>query len=270
MEWYNKIVKSLSVLVALTISPVFPDACTLKDQCSCEKNDGSLVQLKYLAEYIKEQSVYLTTSHEDSISKFNFNPCIPFTVQASKQGQNGYCNDVVACQHHPELYDIGSLTFSTSFSLDEQGDVKITYVDASGATYYGSRKSEVTCICDTGYTGIPLFTSQGEQTDPSMGVTTFFFKMRHLCCCSNKCKDKMPTPVAGSGLSGGSVLLIVALVLVVVYIVIGGLFMKYKRGAIGTEMIPNKSFWSALPLLVKDGVMFVLAPCTKRGSYTQV
>lgn len=40
-------------------------------------------------------------------------------------------------------------------------------------------------------------------------------------------------------------------VLLVVYLVAGILFMKYRRGATGKEVIPNLEFWSSLPGLIK-------------------
>ena len=40
-------------------------------------------------------------------------------------------------------------------------------------------------------------------------------------------------------------------VVLVVYLVAGILFMKYRRGATGKEVIPNVEFWSSLPGLIK-------------------
>ena len=38
---------------------------------------------------------------------------------------------------------------------------------------------------------------------------------------------------------------------VIVYIVVGIVVMKYHYKATGSDIIPNKKFWTALPLLVK-------------------
>ena len=40
-------------------------------------------------------------------------------------------------------------------------------------------------------------------------------------------------------------------VILVIYLVSGILFMKYKRGATGKEVMPNIEFWSSLPGLIK-------------------
>ena len=58
------------------------------------------------------------------------------------------------------------------------------------------------------------------------------------------------------GLSGGSIFLIILLVAVVLYLVGGVLFNKYRRGATGTDVLPNKAFWLDLPGLVAEGCRF--------------
>lgn len=53
------------------------------------------------------------------------------------------------------------------------------------------------------------------------------------------------------GLSTGSVLIIVVLVLTLLYFGGGMLTLKLLRGAEGKEMIPNIDFWMDLPYLVR-------------------
>jgi len=72
-------------------------------------------------------------------------------------------------------------------------------------------------------------------------------------CPTNK---KLPTTIAG--LSGGSILMIIVLCLVIVYFVGGIVFMKFVRKAEGKDVIPNHEFWADLPGLVKDGVMLIV------------
>jgi len=57
-------------------------------------------------------------------------------------------------------------------------------------------------------------------------------------------------------LSGGSLFLILLLAVIVLYCVIGIAFMRLKKGATGSEMIPHQQFWRELPGLVKDGCVF--------------
>jgi hypothetical protein len=77
-------------------------------------------------------------------------------------------------------------------------------------------------------------------------------------------------PAKGGGLSPGSIMLIIILCLIVVYVVAGILFNKFKRGLNGIEMIPNVEFWISIPGLVKDGVMFLVGKITRRGQYSQM
>ena len=44
-------------------------------------------------------------------------------------------------------------------------------------------------------------------------------------------------------------------VLIVVYIISGVVFMKYKKEATGSELIPNKQLWISLPALVKVNIL---------------
>ncbi|KAH3715069.1 hypothetical protein DPMN_057773 [Dreissena polymorpha] len=55
-----------------------------------------------------------------------------------------------------------------------------------------------------------------------------------------------------------------------VYFVAGMLFMKFGRGAVGTEVIPNYGFWSSLPGLIKEGVAFTCSGCKADTSYAKI
>jgi len=61
-----------------------------------------------------------------------------------------------------------------------------------------------------------------------------------------------------SKLSGGWILIIVVLCVLVAYLVIGVIVNKFVRKKEGPEMIPNHEFWSSLPGLIKDGFTFVI------------
>ena len=79
-----------------------------------------------------------------------------------------------------------------------------------------------------------------------------------------------PTPGGSASLSSGSILLIVFFIVSAVYLIIGAAFMKVKRNALGSEVIPNKNFWTDLPGLVMDGVKLIIYPCSKRSNYQNV
>jgi len=76
----------------------------------------------------------------------------------------------------------------------------------------------------------------------------------------------------GKKLSGGSILLILLLCLTVTYFVGGMLFNKFKREKTGSEIIPNRDCWFAIPGLVRDGVKFTVHKIRGNGgqSYQSV
>jgi len=79
-----------------------------------------------------------------------------------------------------------------------------------------------------------------------------------------------PPPANGKKLSGGSILLILLLVVAVVYITAGLLWNKFKAQKNGVELVPNLDFWTSLPGLVKDGIMFPINKIRGRSGYSQV
>jgi len=64
-------------------------------------------------------------------------------------------------------------------------------------------------------------------------------------------------PPGGYGaLSLGTVIMIVITVLVVVYLVVGILWNKFREEKEGVDLLPNVEFWTSVPGLVKDGAVF--------------
>merc|ERR1711916_90630 len=84
------------------------------------------------------------------------------------------------------------------------------------------------------------------------------FKGKH----ANACKGAggggggAGAPAEKKGLSIGSIILIVALVCSVIYLAagVGWQYRKGERGVVG--LLPHKGFWSSIPGLVKEGVLF--------------
>jgi len=68
-----------------------------------------------------------------------------------------------------------------------------------------------------------------------------------------------------SGVSGGTVFLILLLIGAFLYITIGMLFNKYKRGTTGfQETFPNYEGWSTFFRYVKDGFLFTKSKCLSK------
>jgi hypothetical protein len=123
----------------------------------------------------------------------------------------------------------------------------------------GNRQFEIDLTCDyNAGVGSPTFTEEKPQLHYN-----FAWASVHAC-------PKGSGGGSGGGLSGGSIFLIILLVGGVVYLVAGILFNKFKRQATGVELIPNVGFWTSLPGLTKDGVMFIVHKITRRGNYQPV
>ncbi len=69
---------------------------------------------------------------------------------------------------------------------------------------------------------------------------TFTIHLESRCCCPGKCKYTNNS----NGISGGAVFVILLVVLLFVYLVGGVMFLKFSRGATGSDMIPNRLLWT--------------------------
>jgi len=87
------------------------------------------------------------------------------------------------------------------------------------------------------------------STEPSTCAYEITIPTKYVC-------DEYILPNATEGLSGGSIFLIVLLVLITVYCIGGFGFNNYRRSAEGLEAVPQSSFWcKQLPFWVKTGCM---------------
>ncbi|XP_025095147.1 uncharacterized protein LOC112564505 isoform X2 [Pomacea canaliculata] len=145
-----------------------------------------------------------------------------------------------ACEYSNDgfgFYSLGtqdSATFST-----EASELHLTY----SATDQGLlRTTQVTLVCDH---------SQEKSIEMKPVQSSLFeFTLTSRYCC--------PQPIS-AGLSGGSVVLIVLVAMLLVYIVGGVVFQVGVRKASGKEIIPNYTWWSSLPALIKDGMKFTVS-----------
>jgi len=86
---------------------------------------------------------------------------------------------------------------------------------------------------------------------------------------SKSCKGGK-APGTSGGLSGGSVFLIILVVVIPLYVGIGCLYKRKKLGTNGNESCPNYDFWKEIPGYVKDGFRFTMGGCKKGGSYNKL
>jgi hypothetical protein len=136
-----------------------------------------------------------------------------------------------------------------------------------------NRKMELDFTCDpsAGF-GKPVYTNEAP-------ILHYNFQWASQYGCPTN-QPLPPSPGPGpspdgpsEGLGADSIILILLFVAIFVYIVGGILFKKYRMGATGWDMIPNLGFWTALPGLVKDGIVFTYRSIRERisgGGYSQV
>nr|CAD7201503.1 unnamed protein product [Timema douglasi]CAD7411333.1 unnamed protein product [Timema poppensis] len=80
-----------------------------------------------------------------------------------------------------------------------------------------------------------------------------------------------PIPVnLHSGLSTGSLLVILFITFSSIYFFGGVLALKLLRGAEGKEMIPNYDFWVDVPYLCRDGILFLVSGCNPAPAYERI
>ncbi|XP_067022396.1 uncharacterized protein [Acropora muricata] len=208
------------------------ETCRKDDVCSCTFKNGSQVNLRPIDGGNTPRFKDIMGADERT---FQWNPCTPFKVRQ--------CRDTMVCQIASVSNNAGSK--DSTFSV-ESGNVVLTYGLQKGSDEK-MRQSKITLICD------PLKPGNGtieKLTGEVIGSTTVYtgsFTSRYACAKGGG---------SSTGLSTGSILLIVFFPLLLLYIVAGILINYHGRGVRSMpEMLPNYSFWADFPFLVKDGAV---------------
>ncbi|CAM4766937.1 unnamed protein product [Rotaria magnacalcarata] len=92
-------------------------------------------------------------------------------------------------------------------------------------------------------------------------ATIFNIYLQSQCCCPDKCHFSTKS----GSLSGGAVFVILLVSVLFTYIVGGALFLKYARGATGTDMIPHRMIWLNVVSYVLDGLRYTLLIIRQRS-----
>jgi len=141
--------------------------------------------------------------------------------------------------------------------------VQVTYKNGDGCSSTGGLKTGVInflCVPGLGR-GIANGTvAENPTCTYTMNILTSFV-----------CQGSGGEP--SKGLSGGWIFIIILIVLIVLYIAVGCVYQRKKKGANGMESCPNIEFWRGLPILVKEGFTFTwskLRGLCGKGEYTEV
>jgi len=136
------------------------------------------------------------------------------------------------------------------------------YYNGSACTGGTQRSATITLICD--------------QTVPDYQVVTaalttncnFKFDIKSCGGCPGGCTSVDPN--ATSSFDIGWIVIIVAGSTFVLYFIIGALVKWKVYDAQGADLIPNYGFWTNLPSLVRDGVLFIYSSITGGSGYAKV
>ncbi|XP_074659645.1 uncharacterized protein LOC141912299 [Tubulanus polymorphus] len=184
--------------------------------------------------------------------RYNYNPCAPFTLG----GTVGSCQGVASCEtivgNDNYFYSLGR--DPAVWGYDSTSNmVTITYTDS----FY---KTIVSLKCDASAT-TPRLEILGMTGQDAYAYTLTSDK----ACPSSSGGGG----TSDGGLSPGSVMCIILLVVLVVYVVGGVVFLHTARGATGAEMVPNRTFWMAIPGLIIDGCKWVIGKIRGGGGQYQ-
>eukprot|EP01121_Diplochlamys_sp_Union-15-3_P015857 TRINITY_DN5309_c0_g1_i1.p1 TRINITY_DN5309_c0_g1~~TRINITY_DN5309_c0_g1_i1.p1 ORF type:complete len:274 (+),score=45.23 TRINITY_DN5309_c0_g1_i1:81-824(+) len=147
---------------------------------------------------------------------------------------------------------LGTSTPTNVTALDDGQGVEFTYLN--GDAYRAvSRVTYVKLKCDKGKDWGTVVFDDSQQANLRFSITILTSR---ACGVTG----------GASGLSPGSVILIFLLIVVVLYLVGGVLFNKFKKQATGVEVLPNVGFWKSFFGSVKDGALWI----KNRGNYTPV
>lgn len=214
----------------------------------CEDKFIVLENKKFDLSSIKGQPLKLTSSNID----------YEFSVCSNIKNQCGFdkCTFSYAGCKSENTYDeycLGKQSSSIDkFELINNGK-GIAIIHGDGDTYYDGcwmskdRSIRIEILCDKSVSGIPTNIELLEPTcEPLKEYYTFRFSHKAGC------------PSGSSGLSAGSIMLIIIFVSLAVYIIAGIVINAAIRKKTGIEMIPNISFWMGFPSLIKDGFFFLI------------
>jgi len=163
------------------------------------------------------------------------------------------------CQTDPDVAGVTSPCADSvvDFKVENDGTTTIEYHELTDKSDY-KRTVFINLKCDEGQSPGTLSGVKEDFVHKDSKYTTTFTSK---CACDDGCPYPEET---GTGLSAGSILLIVFFVLLIVYVIGGIMINKLKMGVESMpEMCPNYQFWAGIPSLIKDGVVF---SCTSMRS----
>jgi len=248
MDWVMLQLLSMGLLlVQLCTEASSQSSCVKVNKCSCKFNSGRTLDLQPLDANPNFRFKSLSTSGEPYY--YQYNPCTGVTCASTSGSVVSSSSSVCQLSSTSSylVYDLGDASSATFTSRYGKLALKYTSLDTSREAYVS-----LTCDCK----------EEGRMVAKGVDVAQghiFDMELFTKYACDMSCLS------AGSGLSTGDILIILFLSLSVVYVVAGIAINKGVRKLEGAEILPNRTFWMALPGLVKEGFQFTMEKVRKPG-----
>jgi len=175
------------------------------------------------------------------------------------------------CMREKDTYDYVSLgkvdtqEFTECVDAEPGMGLQVTYSNGDDCDF-GSYQTVVSLLCDKN--------EQGTIDTVDEGECWYRMTVRSTYACGHEATASDSDDDNSSGASSGDVVALVILILlfvaIIAYFAIGAFWQKKRHDASSfQEYIIHYEFWSSLPGLIKDGVLFI-AHGFKRGDYVSV
>ncbi|XP_065839959.1 uncharacterized protein [Oscarella lobularis] len=222
-------------------TPKAPPTCK-KDGCGCKMSDGTgTIDLSPLSYSKRPYFTDVPDANSQSNALYYFNPCHPFTLG----DENSHCTveeDGAVCQNMSNAWaNLGKISTATYTNMPGQGII-VTY---SGGTNTAS--SSVLLVCSEKGNTTSFIAAKGT-------IESFHFVLTSEYCC--------PQHISAA-VSIGTIMVAAFFSLLVVYLIIGIVYLAAVKGGRGTGALPNARLWASLPGLIKDGILFTFT-CGKK------
>ena len=234
----------LLIVISVLFDLIRAEACIKIDSCSCRiESTNFVLNLRPLSNPKRPSLQALDKTRGNT---YVYNPCDPLPEYMKIKGVSVWqeLNTMKYCAGKEDLVTFeGDLQSNTLNLITECTVLSI------------KRTTHINIVCDPDKPGSLEFVSDHNDGN-------YFLQLRTLHACINSSST--------SGLSAGSVLLLIFFLLLIVSLTAGILVMQFVKRASGVEMVPNLELWKGLPSLIKDGFVFVSKSCRKDTTYSQI
>lgn len=239
--------------------------CWRVDDCTCGTDEGQ-IDLHKLGKKDGTARFPHIPSDDKEFLEFSWNPCYPYTTSDS-------CEEVEACavSKSHKSYALSSQDPVKCDFSEEEERCSLVYegqsIDWKGVSRKSSLTVSLSCFDHPGVGEVEGIKVQHPASESSTIKFETIFHSKYACpgkqptstsettisTVESTDGHSTNTPDNPSGLSLGSILLIIFFSLMVAYIIFGALYNKFARSREGKEVFPHYTFWIELPLLVKEG-----------------